>query len=87
MIEFEFDQLKSKNNRIKHGISFTEAQELWSDPEFIRIEAKNIDEERYIAVGEIRGKVWTAVFTYRGDKIRIISVRRARIEEVALYES
>jgi uncharacterized DUF497 family protein len=37
--------------------------------------------------GKIREKHWSAVITYRGDKIRIISVRRSRIEEVQQYES
>ena len=55
-MEFEFDDNKSKRNKIKHGIDFIEAQVLWDDPDLI-------------------------------ENIRIISVRRARKEEVEIYES
>lgn len=84
---FEFDEAKSKSNKNKHGIDFLEAQTLWDDPSLLEIPAKTVDEPRYLVVGARGGKHWTAVITYRGGNIRIISVRRARIEEVAVYES
>jgi uncharacterized DUF497 family protein len=84
---FEFDERKSQANKKKHGIDFTEAQELWSDPDLIEIPAKTVDEPRFLAIGRIRGKHWSAVITHRGVRIRLISVRRSRTEEVALYES
>jgi uncharacterized DUF497 family protein len=84
---FEFDPVKSESNRIKHGIDFLEAQALWSDPMLLEIPAKTTDEPRYLVIGLLDDKHWSAVMTYRGDKIRLISVRRARAEEVALYES
>jgi uncharacterized DUF497 family protein len=87
MILFEFDAAKSESNRAKHGIDFIEAQSLWSDPMLLEIPAKTEDEPRFLAVGQIDGKHWSAVITYRGSHIRLISVRRARTEEVALYES
>ena len=87
MILFEFDAAKSGSNRAKHGINFIEAQSLWSDPMLLEIPAKTEDEPRFLAVGQIDGKHWSAVITYRGSYIRLISVRRARTEEVALYES
>ena len=87
MILFEFDAEKSESNRAKHGINFIEAQSLWSDPMLLEIPAKTEDEPRFLAVGQIDGKHWSAVITYRGSHIRLISVRRARTEEVALYES
>ena len=87
MILFEFDAAKSESNRAKHGINFIEAQSLWSDPMLLEIPAKTEDERRFLAVGQIDGKHWSAVITYRGSHIRLISVRRARTEEVALYES
>ena len=87
MILFEFDAAKSESNRAKHGIDFIEAQSLWSDPILLEIPAKTEDEPRFLAVGQIDGKHWSAVITYRGSHIRLISVRRARTEEVALYES
>ena len=87
MILFEFDAAKSESNRAKHGINFIEAQSLWSDPMLLEIPAKTEDEPRFLAVGQIDGKHWSAVITYRGSHVRLISVRRARTEEVALYES
>lgn len=87
MMVFEFDPVKSESNRIKHGIDFLEAQALWSDPMLLEIPAKTTDEPRYLVIGLLGNKHWSAVMTYRGDKIRLISVRRARAEEVALYES
>ena len=87
MILFEFDAAKSESNRAKHGIDFIAAQSLWSDPMLLEIPAKTEDEPRFLAVGQIDGKPWSAVITYRGSHVRLISVRRARTEEVALYES
>ena len=87
MVLFEFDAAKSESNRAKHGINFIEAQSLWSDPMLLEIPAKTEDEPRFLAVGQIDGKHWSAVITYRGSHVRLISVRRARTEEVALYES
>jgi hypothetical protein len=87
MNSFEFDAAKSESNRIKHGIDFAEAQSLWNDPMLLEIPAKTEDEPRFLVIGLIDGKHWSAVMTYRGANIRWISVRRARTEEVALYES
>ena len=87
MTPFEFDTTKSESNRAKHGIDFVEAQSLWSDPMLLEIPAKTEDEPRYLVIGSIDGKHWSAVITYRGSNVRLIAVRRARTEEVALYES
>ena len=84
---FEFDTAKSESNRAKHGIGFVEAQGLWNDPMLLEIPAKTDDEPRYLAIGQIDGKHWSAVITYRAANVRLISVRRARTEEVALYEN
>lgn len=87
MFSFEFDEQKSQANLEKHGIDFVRAQELWSDPYLVEIPAKTVDEPRFLAIGRIKGKHWSAVITYRSRNIRIISVRRARSEKVAIYES
>jgi uncharacterized DUF497 family protein len=86
-MEFEFDPDKSRSNRQKHGIDFIQAQSLWEDIDRIEIPARTQDEPRYMVVGKIAGKHWAAVITYRGDNVRIISVRRANPSEVMLYES
>ena len=87
MFSFEFDQGKSQSNLKKHGIDFVEAQLLWLDPDLLEIPAKTVDESRYLMIGKIGDKHWSAVVTYRSENIRIISVRRSRVEEVKLYES
>ena len=84
---FEFDDSKSESNRAKHGIDFVKAQALWNDSNLMEIPAKTVDEARFLIIGMIEQKHWSAVVTYRDEKIRIISVRRSREEEVALYES
>ena len=85
-MEFEFDPAKSQSNKAKHGIDFVEAQALWDDSELVEIRARTTDEDRYLVVGQIEGKHWSAVVTYRGDVTRIISVRRSRESEKAIHE-
>lgn len=87
MYSFEFDEAKSQANLTKHGINFIDAQLLWNDPMLLEIPAKTEDEPRYLVIGLINGKHWSAVITYRSTHIRLISVRRSRTEEAALYES
>jgi uncharacterized DUF497 family protein len=84
---FEFDARKSEVNLAKHGIDFVQAQKLWEDPNLLEIPARTHDEPRFLVIGKLAGKHYSAVITYRQDRIRLISVRRARAEEVALYES
>ena len=86
-MEFKFAPRKSAANKKKHGIDFTEAQALWEDPDLLEIPAKKTDEPRYLIIGIIAKKHWSGIITYPEDKIRIISVRRSRPEEVQLYES
>jgi len=86
-MQFEFDLEKSDMNKRKHGIDFVEAQALWDDPDFIEIPVKASDEPRFLVIAKISEKHWSGVITYRAEKIRIISVRRSRKEEVDLYES
>ncbi|MPZ00472.1 MAG: BrnT family toxin [Actinophytocola sp.] len=83
---FEFDPYKSKVNHDKHGIDFVHAQVLWQDPSRVEVPARTVDEPRWLVIGLIDGKHWSAVVTFRQDNIRIISVRRSRQEEVAIYE-
>ena len=86
-MRFTFDSHKSRKNLAKHGIDFVEAQRLWGDPNQLEIPARTEDEPRSIVIGRIEGRHWSAVVTYRANDVRIISVRRSRAEEVALYES
>ena len=86
-VQFEFDGRKSQSNKRKHGIDFVEAQVLWDDPDLIEIPAQTADEVRTLVIGKIKGAHWSAIITWRAEKIRIIAVRRSRREEVEVYES
>ena len=87
-MNFEYDDNKSFTNKQKHGIDFEEAQELWHDPYAFEIPSKqNEEEERFLVLGRVKSKNYTAIITYRNENIRIISVRRSREKEVILYES
>jgi len=87
-MKFEYDINKSLANKQKHGIDFEAAQKLWDDPYAFEIPSShNEDEERFLVLGKIASKNYTAIITYRGDVIRIISVRRSREKEIKLYES
>ena len=87
-MEFEFDPVKSASNKGKHGIDFVEAQALWLDDGLAEAMSKDnfTGESRFLAIGGIDGKHWTAICTLRSDAVRIISVRRARKEEVEYYD-
>ena len=86
-MRFEYDPDKSLSNKAKHGIDFQEAQALWLDMDLVEIRARTEDEPRYMVIGRIDDRHWSGIITYRGDVIRIISVRRSRQEEVRVYES
>ena len=86
-MEFEFDDNKSRANKAKHGIDFVEAQALWNDEYLLEIPARTQDEPRLMAIGKIGDQHWSAIVTQRGERTRIISVRRSRKEEKELYES
>ena len=85
-VEFEYDPHKSQANKRKHGIDFENAQALWADPDLIEIPARTTDEPRFLTIGKIGNRHWSAVITYRDNKTRIISVRRSRREEITIYE-
>jgi uncharacterized protein len=86
-IAFDYDSQKSAANKLKHGIDFNEAQALWLDADLVQAPARTDDEPRFLAVGKIAGKHWSAIWTLRGEAIRLISVRRARKQEIDYYES
>ena len=85
-LTFKYDKDKSKVNLEKHGIAFQAAQALWNDPDALEIETESNIEARFLVIGIIHNKHWSAVITYRNENIRLISVRRSRIKEVELYE-
>lgn len=83
-MKFEYDPIKSAKNKEKHGISFEQIKELWLEP-YVEVQAKTIDEPRYMIVGKIQGKFYSCIYTVRGQAIRLISARRSRTSEEELY--
>lgn len=83
-MEFEFDPGKSASNKAKHGIDFLEAQALWKS-KHVLLGAKTALEKRYLVIGTIGGEHWSAIITYRGAAIRIISVRKSTGVEIETY--
>jgi len=67
-------------------MDFESAQYLWDDDRILVLPSKFAEETRFLAIGRIKDTCWTAIFTERGERIRLISVRRSRQEEKTLYE-
>jgi len=86
-LEFDYDPEKSRSNKMKHGLDFEEAKQLWADPFRVIVKARTEDEERWIMVARVTGEYWSAIFTIRKEVIRIISVRKSRENEKAIYKS
>ena len=84
-MEFEFDPFKSEINLSKHGIDFIAAQELWNDQFAAIVDARSDSEPRLALIAGYDGRIWSAFYTERGSKVRLISVRRARNNEEAIY--
>jgi len=85
-MKFEWDAKKSSANKIKHGIDFETAKNIWLDENRAEIHAPHPVEDRRIIIGKHHNKIWTAICTMRGNAIRIISVRHARKKEAELYD-
>jgi len=65
MPDFEFDDTKSEANLEKHGIDFHAAQKLWEDPDLLEVQAHSDDESRFVLIGLVGEKHWSAVVTYK----------------------
>lgn len=63
MLDFEFDPAKSVASLVKHGIDFDAAQSIWLDPRRIEVPARTTDEPRWMVIGQIDGRCWSAVVT------------------------
>ncbi len=84
-MEFEYDPKKSKSNKQKHGMDFEESKALWFDINRLEVQAKSDDEPRFALIAILNEKLWTAFYTIRKNRIRIVSVRRSRKSERGLY--
>ena len=84
---FEYDPDESVANEAKHGIDSEQARALWNDPWLLEVPARTDDEPRFLVIGRLLGRYWSAICVRRGDNLRIISVRHARKKEIEHYES
>ena len=84
---FEWSLEKNLANEKKHdGISFVKAQSIWDDPLFVEVHLFSDPEERWAVIGQVgKGRFLTAIITYRGEIIRIISARRSSKKEIEVY--
>ena len=85
-MEFEIDNSKSKSNKLKHGIDFVTARKLWNDPQRVVIPARTLDEPRFVLIALYDHEIWSAIYTTRKERIRIITVRRSRQNEKEIYQ-
>jgi uncharacterized DUF497 family protein len=88
-LEFEWDQRKDRKNRKAHGVAFEDAKAAFWDPLSLTISdpTHSIGEERFVLLGLSRqGRLLYVVHRDLGDRIRIISARRATKKEMKDYE-
>ena len=85
-MKFEYDERKSAANLEKHGIDFEEAQALWNDPDFLEFSLEFKGEVRMGAMARYAGRCWVAIYTMRGEAVRLISVRGATRKEMAFHD-
>lgn len=88
MLEFEWDDDKAASNLVKHGVAFADAARLFDDIHALHLidRSMNHGEERLIGVGMVNGIVLTVVYTERGERIRLISARKATRHEQRSYD-
>ena len=87
MMDYEWDPNKAKLNFRKHGVAFVDAVTVFSDDKAITVNDDNPDEERFATMGvDALGRVLVVVYTWRGNRIRPISARKATKSEREQYE-
>jgi len=87
-VEFEWDPGKAADNRRKHGVRFAEAVTVFEDDAMLTMPDDIPEEERFAAIGMgSLGRILVVIFTTRGDRVRIISARKAtRTEQASTRE-
>ena len=84
-MKFDWHPAKSASNEAKHGLSLASASALWAGP-VVTLPSKRPGELRHLAIGLIGGHHWTVIYAPRGDRLRLISARRARENEKTLFK-
>lgn len=85
---YEWDQIKAKGNEGKHGIAFADTFAVFEDSNALTLDQVVAREQRHLTIGmDAFGRILVVTYTWRGEKIRIISARKAVRSEVKQYES
>jgi uncharacterized protein len=87
-MDIEWDPAKARRNAAKHGVDFADAVIAFSDDSAVTIpDPDSEDEDRFVSLGmDPNSRVLVTVFTHRGERIRIISSRKASRGERRQYE-
>ena len=88
-VDIEFDPSKARANFRKHRVSFADAEQALRDPQAITIEDSDAEgEQRFVTLGaDALGRVLVVVYTVRGDRVRLISARKASKGEARQYHA
>lgn len=86
-LRFEWDEAKRQSNLAKHGVDFVRAADVFDGRPVATAPSDRPGEVRFATVGQIDGRFYTVVWTWRAATIRIISARRARHEEEDRYRA
>lgn len=86
MVRIEFDATKNEANIAKHGIDMALAEQFEFDTAWVKVDTRqSYGEVRHVATGYIEGRLHVLVFTKRGPKVRVISLRKANQREGREY--
>ena len=84
-MKFEWDPAKAKANIARHGVSFEAAQVVFADLQALELLDNSTEEERWRLLGRAAFDILLVVYTERGDRVRIISARKASKREQEVY--
>ncbi len=85
-MEYEWDSARAASNSLKHGVGFADAVGVFEDDRAITIEDTSSDEQRFKTLGsDFLGRLLVVVYPHRGDRIRVISARKATARERDVY--
>jgi len=86
-VDVEWDRAKALANRRKHGVDFADAVAVFEDDQAMTIQDESSEEERFITIGmDAFARVLVVVYTWRNERIRLISARKAIRHERTQYE-
>ena len=87
-MSFEWDRQKAETNQRRHGVDFADAVSVLEDPSALTLDDEREGAERFVTIGmDSLARVLVVVYTWRGERVRVISARRATRSERREYES